>query len=261
MAFNPVGAISGWMGGQAGGVPGVGEYDPSQSGDFSPNNPNFQPVPGQPGKFLDTASGQIVVQDPTSGAMTVAAAPNSNQLTAQNVTAASGLQAQQMGTLGNIGANLSAENGAIGDFNNTINNPNAPSAAKSQLTSALGAISGQQEAIAAGATGNNAPLVQRAMAQNIAGSQIAASGAAANLRAGEVANAEAGKSQMLGVQGNQLGNLYSTQGAQAVGYTGNATQNQGNVLSTQEKNNEFNATQNSNLVGNIGGSLTSLAAL
>lgn len=261
MSFNPVGAVSGFLGGQAGGVPGVGGYDYRTSGDYSNQNPNFQPVPGQPGKFYDTASGQVVTQDPATGNMTVTAAPNSNQLTAQNTTAAQGLQAAQGGTLGGIGANLSAENGAVSDFNNTISNPNAPSAARSQLVSTLNSINGQQEAIAAGASGNNTPMANRTMAQDIAGSQIAANGQAANLRAGEVANAEAGKAGVLGAEGSQLGNLYSTQGAQAVGYTNSATQNQGNVLKTQEANNEYNATANSNLVGNLGGSLTSLAAL
>lgn len=257
--MNPVGTLSGWLGQQTPGVPGAGGYNQAE-GDPSVN-PNLQPVPGgPPGTYIDTATGQVVNVD-QNGNPTVQQGANPNQLTTQDQASMLAQQQAQAGALAKLGQTISGENGAIQDYSNTITNPNAPSVARSQLETGLNAINGQQLAIANSATGNNQPAAMRTAAQDIAGNQIAANGQQALLRANEVATAEAGKAGLLTAQGNQLGQLYGTAGSEAVGYTGNATQNQGNVLTANTSNNQFNAKQNANLIGGLGSGITSLASM
>ncbi len=255
MAFNPIGDLSGWLGQQTPSVPGVGG---------TPSNYDFNmdavPVPGQPGNWYDPKTGQIIRTD-GNGNNFVVGAPNLNQLTAMGTgnqqeqqQVARQLQAQQQQT-------FQAQNDLAGSLKNTITNPGASSVALDQLSEGLNRINGTQLGNAAGATGENAAAARRTAAQNIAGAEVGLNAQQAALRAQEIANAQTGLAGVLNSQAQtQQAGINNATGA-ATTYGGQNVTAQGDVTNSNEKAGEFNAKQNSNLLGTLGSGLSSLGGL
>lgn len=112
-------------------------------------------------------------------------------------------------------------------YRRTISDPNAPSVSREQLNQALQAADATQLSQAAGASGANAFIARRTAANNMASLNAKAGASAAELRAGEVANAQKGLAETynaLGTEGLQgygmntgLGLNYATLGANQEG--------------------------------------------
>jgi hypothetical protein len=146
-------------------------------------------------------------------------------------------------------------------YQNTINNPNAPSVARAQLGQGVNAANAAATGLAATGTGEQSALLGRqALQQN--GAQLGAANAAdATVRAGEVANAQQGLgaiyASQLGAQGTQA-NTAAGAGSQFAGTNAslaNTTQNVNSAAALQ------NAKQNSSFLGTIGNGISSAAAL
>ncbi len=247
-----LGTIGGFLGTTQPTQPGVGGISSSDALTYG------QPVPGQPGVFVDPRTGQRFMWG-SDGKPQVFQAQNLNQQTVTNLgnegdqlATARALQAQQQQT-------LQAQHGLAASFNRTINDPGAPSVALSELGSGLSRINGTQLGNAAGASGDNALVARRTAAQNIAGAGVGLNAEQAQVRAGEVANAQTGLANVLNAQNNTLSSGINTATGAATSYAGQATQDQGTNAGLQEKEEENNAKQNSGLLSTIGGAFKSLA--
>jgi hypothetical protein len=195
--------------------------------------------------------GGQVAQDP-GGASTLNTEDQQNQnYQAHQMAQARQLAAQRQAT-------FQGQNGLATTLNNTITNPNAPSVALSQLGQGFNQIAGQQLAGAAGASGENAMAARRVAAQNIAGAQAGLNAQQAGVRAGEVAAAQTG-----------LSNLYTSQlGAENAGQQNSlssansyATTNEAGQAAIENANaqaKQANAKANSGLLGGIGSALAAL---
>lgn len=137
-------------------------------------------------------------------------------------------------------------------LNNTINNPNAPSVARAQLGEGLDSITRNQLASAAGASGVNGANARLSAMGNSAGAGAQENQTQALLRAQEVANAQGNLSNVYNSeQGGEVG-FANVLGGTAVGEgkTGEAAGSENQQL--KEKENEFNANQNSKTNATVG---------
>jgi hypothetical protein len=250
MSFNPIGTISGWLGQQVPGQPGVGSVNP--------NDAQFAvPVPGAPGVYVDSRTGQQFVGHP--GNPQTIQAQNLNNQTVTNATnegvaqaAAAKLAAQQQQT-------FAGQNQLATSLNNTINNPNAPSVANTQLAQGLNSITGTQEATAAGASGENAAAARRTAAQDIAGAGTVLNGQQSLLRANEVQGAQTGLSSLYNSQLGAEGQGVATNTTSANNYANTEEKAQGDVVGANSTANQANAKANSSLLGTFGNGLAALA--
>lgn len=146
-------------------------------------------------------------------------------------------------------------------YQNTINNPNAPSVARAQLGQGVNAANAAALGQAAQATGENSALAGR-QAMISGGNNIAqANSQEALLRAQEVAAAQSGLgavyASQLGAQGTQA-NTAAGAGSQFAGTNAslaNTTQNANAAAALQ------NAKQNSSFLGTLGSGISSAAGL
>jgi hypothetical protein len=256
MSFNPIGTLSGWLGQQVPGQPGVGTTNQS-NGEVGAND---IPVPGQPGAFYNPQTGQIIRTSP-GGNPYVAGAPNLADLTAISQANQLTQQQQQQKLQQQQQQTFQAQNDLAGTFKNTITNPGASSVALSQLGSGLQQIAGTQLGAAAGTSGENAAAVRRTAAQNVAGASVGLNAQQAALRAQEVANAQTGLSGLLNSQLGAENTGINTATSAGLGYGNQGITAQGDSAGIAEKGNEANAKANSNLLGTLGNGLAALGAL
>jgi hypothetical protein len=251
---NPIGTISGWLGQQVPGQPGVGTIPTSDLQNFG------KPVPGQPGVYVDSRTGQQytigadgqprVIQAQNLNNQTVT---NSNNQTAEQAAAAQ-IQQQQQQT-------FAGQNKLAANLTDTITNPNAPSVALSQLGSGFNQIAGTQMATAAGANGENAAVARRTAAQDIAGAQTGLNAQQAQIRAQEVANAQTGLASLYGTQLGAQNTAANTDTAAATTYAGDAEKAQGDIVSANSAAAQANAKANSSLLGTLGSGFSSVASM
>lgn len=107
-------------------------------------------------------------------------------------------------------------------YKRTIDDPNAPSVARAQLQQALGAADATQVSQAAGASGANAFIARRNAANNMAMLNAKEGQAGAELRAGEVANAQKGLADTYAALGNESLTAGGTAQGTGVGFANNA---------------------------------------
>lgn len=109
---------------------------------------------------------------------------------------------------------------------NTVTNPNAPSVAQSQLAEGVGATTGAANAMAAGQTGENAALSHIQAMRSAEAAQTAQNQQQALVRADEVAKAQGGLGNLLGMQTNAgLQGAEAQQAAAQAAKTANASTN------------------------------------
>lgn len=133
-------------------------------------------------------------------------------------------------------------------YQQTISDPNAPSVAREQLNQALQANEATQLSGASGASGANAFIARRNAANNMAGLNAKAGQAGAELRAGEVANAQKGLAETYAALGNEAGNAYAANTGLGATYAGlGATQE-----SAANSNETIKSGQNKQLASDWG---------
>lgn len=171
--------------------------------------------PANPGKIYVDQAGQTPVQNPNIAQQVANNIAIRNQFNAK--LAASGVQSNEaIGGLGGLATSL----------NNTINNPNAPSVAQTQLGIGLDAAAHQQLGGAAGVGGQNAFAARRAAMGNI-GDLVARENQSAGLtRAGEVATAQGRLADVLGTKGGLAQSMYNANTGAGQGYSQMAQQGQ-----------------------------------
>jgi hypothetical protein len=199
---------------------------------------------------INNALGLSVAKEP--GTVDLSKIAGTDQATSQNLLQQiANYQAQQQSAFG-------GQSNLANTLYNTITNPNAPSVARTQLGEGLDAITRAQLGASAGTSGVNAANARLAAMGNAADAAAKTNQAQGLVRAQEVAAA----------QGN-LGNVYNSeqQGAGAfanvLGNTGvgegkTAESAGGENQTLLEKENEYNAKQNSNLAGTIGNFIAAL---
>lgn len=224
------------------------------TGASNPNGQNTVVNSDGKGGLINPRTGEPLTKDPTTGMFydpssgltyqqngTPITDPNLAQQVAKNFSQAQGLIAQGSDQNASLDKTEAAQQGLASALNNVINNPNAPSVAKTQLAQAQDntakAILGQ----AAGVSGNNAYDARRTAIQALGNSETQNAGNAALLRANEVQSAEQG----LGSTLNSLG--AGQRARQAIDYT-TGTQLSGQAQGGQEAQQGLNQkAQQSNL--------------
>ena len=156
-------------------------------------NPNLilDPITG---KYYDARSG-TVYNDPYG--QSVVTNPNVAQLTAQNVSKSAGYGRRAAAGDAEHAQTFRQQTALADSFNNTINNPNAPSVARVQLGQSTDALARRQMAGAAGVNGPNAFAARRLALQNIANGAAQADQSAALIRAKETSDAQSGLGTLL----------------------------------------------------------------
>lgn len=155
-------------------------------------------------------------------------------------------QAQQnFGTSGNLlgrlgqsdaehaGA-LSGQNQLVGQLNNTITNPNAPSVAATQLAQSNDLLGRQALGASAGVSGPNAFAARRQALNSISQGNLDTAGNAALLRANEVAHAQQQQGNVLG----QMSQSANQRGATDITGAGNFANTAGNEQEKQQGMNQ-----------------------
>jgi hypothetical protein len=222
--------------------------DPTHGGVVAPADPNaVARLQQQPdGSFVDPATGQTY-SDATG--KTPIQAPAQTALVSQNNNAGQNLysqlgqsQGQVNGAVNGLGQLVSGPNGlqdTRSSFQNTINNPNAPSVAQAQLGSGLDSAVSNQRSQAAAATGGNSFLAGRNAANNIAGLNSATNQQKVQARDTEVAQAQQG----LLSTNNTIGSVVNNQGQLGQGMYG---ANLGGSTAYANLANQGRANQDSN---------------
>jgi hypothetical protein len=147
---------------------------------------------------------------------------------------------------------FAGQNRLAGSLQNTIDNPNAPSVARTQLGEGLDAITRNQLAASAGSSGVNAANARLAAAGNSAAADAQQNQQQALIRAQEVANAQGNLSNVYNSQLSGETGFANVLGGTAVGEGKTAETAGGENQTLLEKENEANANQNSKTAGTIG---------
>jgi len=130
-----------------------------------------------------------------------------NQLSAEDQLHANQLYGHLTGLQDQFSGNVGRQQALDTQYDKTISG-NAPSVAQRQLYAALDQIQRGQQSQVAGASGANAALARQNSMQNTSQAQTEANAQAAQLRAEEIARAQAAKAQNLGIIGQEVGNMY-----------------------------------------------------
>lgn len=157
----------------------------------------LQPIPGTNYAY-NPVTGQTQVIGAT-GTPEVAGAPNLSQQGATSSTLQQLYLNQYKNAVDNAAATRAGQNTLAGDFRDVIAG-RAPSVAETQLQTGMTRIGQDQNAMAAGASGQNAFGARRIAAQNIARASGDLSGQMALTRAAETAAARGGLASLYGQQ-------------------------------------------------------------
>jgi hypothetical protein len=255
----------------------VSPHDPTQGGVAAPADPNavgrLQQQPD--GSFVDPATGQTYT-DATG--KTPVQAPSQTALVTQNNGTGQSLynnlgqsRGQVNGAINSLGQLVSGPNGlqdTRSSFQNTINNPNAPSVAQAQLGAGLDSAVSNQRSQAAAATGGNSFLAGRNAANNIAGLNSATNQQKVQARDAEVAQAQQGMlatNSAIGNAVNSAGQLGAGQYKSDLGGSATYAQLANTGRADQDKNNLAYATGkaqgNEKAIGNVVNGVTSAASM
>jgi hypothetical protein len=138
-----------------------------------------------------------------------------------------------------------------GNFQQVVDG-RAPSVAGVQLTTGLGRIAADQNAMAAGAGGQNAFAARRAAAGNVSRAQGDLSGQQALVRAAESAAGRSGLSQLYGSMAGADQAASQTATGAGLGYGSLAEQAEADRIGANQRAAEANAKGNAALLGGIG---------
>lgn len=197
-----------------------------------------------PTQSVNNALGQSVPIEP--GSTDLSAISSTDQANQQNLLAQlAAYQARNAETYG-------GQQRLAGSLQNTIDNPNAPSVARAQLGEGLDSITRNQLAASAGSSGVNAANSRLAAMGNSANAGAQENQTQALLRAQEVANAQGNLSNVYNSeQGGEVG-FANVLGGTAVGEGKTAEGAGSENQQLKEKENEFNANQNSKTNATVG---------
>ncbi len=244
---NPIGSISSALGQQVSGEPGT----------VGPAPPGTQLIPNGSGGYIDPATGQTYA-DPTG--RTPLGNVNLNQQTGANTAVSNNLLTGLQGLQGQQQHAFAGQTGLEGELQAQINGT-GPSVALTQLGQGQDAIARQQMAQAAGVGGANATAARLGAAANTANAQAAANQQQALVRAQEVAQAEANKGALLNAEQTGATGMGGVLGKTAADYATNATNAAATAQNLNQKSRMANAQANSNMLGTLGGGLTTLAGI
>jgi hypothetical protein len=168
--------------------------------------------------------------------------PSSTNLIAQNDALGAGYRGAAADYMASLNATMGAQRSLADAYARTISDPNAPSVARAQLLQALEANQATQRSAATGASGANAFIARRNAANNIAALNARAGQAAAELRAGEVANAQKGLADVYGQLAGEAGNMYGATTGLGLNYSQLATTGRtaGDVNATARRGQNIN---------------------
>jgi len=258
-------------------IPGVSLFtghdrvqeQPGVGGGGNINGGNTVVNPDGKGGLINPRTGEPLTKDPSTGMFfdpssgvsyqpngTIVADPNLAQQVAKNFSTAQSLIAQGSGQNSGLDRTEGQQEGLATTLNNVINNPNAPSVARTQLAQSQDNTAKAILEQAAGVSGNNAYDARRTAIQALGNAETQNAGNAALLRANEVNAATQGL-------GSTLNNLGAGQRArQAIDYstgtglTGTAQGGQEAQQGLNQKAQQSNLEQDNKLTGAIIGGIS-----
>jgi hypothetical protein len=192
--------------------------------------------PGQ--AAAEYSGGPTQIQNPNAATQILGATQHQNDfLNALNTYA----QQQAQGFAG--------EQGLAGSLQNTINNPNAPSVARAQLQEALNASLAQQQAAAAGVSGDNAALARQNAMRNMGTLATQEGNEATMLRAKEAEAAQQNLANVLNNMAQQGQQGYNANTKAAEDYGAMALKSQTDLETANAEERQKNAANEQKTIG------------
>ena len=222
-----------------------------------------------PGYSYDPASGQIRgpngnLMSPGQAAAEYSGGPTQihNPMAAEQILSATQHQNDFLNALntyaGQQAQGFAGEQGLAGSLENTINNPNAPSVARAQLMQALNASLAQQQAAAAGVSGDNAALARQNAMRNMGTLATQEGNEATMLRAKEAEAAQQNLANVLNNMAQQGQAGYNANEKGAEDYGAMALKSQTDLETAAADERQKNAANEQKA---IGGGISALGSL